>query len=166
MKNLFPVLCGVCLLASCVFEQPFEPEARLSLDPAVAGLWQEEVSDAERAPNRLLVLVHSDHEWLVQYPVGEADKTMFFRAWPIDLAGDRYVQIQLIGNGNGPVKPEDRKFHLLKLQAVEDSLAFMTLNADKLGKETNDTQSMRESFERVKAESGLFGDAVRFKRVE
>jgi hypothetical protein len=91
---------------------------------------------------------------------------MFFRAYPIDLAGGRYVQIQLIGNGNGPVKPADRKYHLLKLQAAEDSLAFMTLNADKLGKQTEGTRSMREAFERMKDEPDLFGDALRFKRVE
>ncbi|HSP43313.1 MAG TPA: hypothetical protein VLO11_10620 [Luteolibacter sp.] len=164
MKNLFPVVCGVCLLGSCVFEQPFEPEARLSADPAIAGLWREVVADVEREPNRLLVLAHSDHEWLVQYPVGEAENTMFFRACPIELAGGGYVQIQLIGNGKGPVKPKDRKYHLLKMNADGDALEIMTLNPDKLGKTPADTQSMREAFARVRDEPDLFGEALRFNR--
>jgi hypothetical protein len=166
MKNLFPLVCAVCLLGSCVFEHPFEPEARIPVDPGVAGLWQEEVADGKRAPHRLLVLVHSDREWLVQYPVGEADKTMFFRAWPIELAGGRYVQIQLIGTGNGPAKPADRKYHLLKMISTDALLEFMTLNAEKLGKFPGGTQSMRETFERVKDKPDLFGDAARFNRVE
>jgi len=165
MKYPVLVLCGIFFLNSCVFEQPFEPEARLTADPALAGLWQEDLADAKRAPNRLLVLAHSDHEWLVQYPVGEADKTMFFRAYPIDLAGGRYVQIQLIGTGKCPVKPADRKYHLFKINAMDGAMEVMTLNPKTLGEVPPDTQSMREAFERVKDQADLFGDAIRFKRL-
>ncbi len=164
MKTTAGACLAIFLLGSCVFDQPFEPEARLSIDPAIAGLWRQDMKDPERESNRLLVLPHSDREWLVQYPVAEADKTMFFRAYPIELAGGRYVQIQLIGTGDGPVKPADRKYHLLKMNAVGDTLEIMTLNAENLGKAANDTQTLGEAFARVKDEPELFGGALRFNR--
>lgn len=39
---------------------------------------------------------------------------MYFRAFAVDLDSQRYIQIQLIGTADGPVKPENRKYDLLK----------------------------------------------------
>ena len=161
MKSAMPVLMAVLFLNACVFEKPFEPEAKLPVDGRLLGRWEEVKSDKPVA-DRMLVLQHSDHEYLVQYPVG--DKSMFFRAYAIKLADEGYIQIQLIGTAEGAVKPEDRKYHLLKIALNQDELEIRTVRPDVLGKDLRDTESLRAAFTAHRNDAELFGDPVRFRR--
>ena len=163
MKHMLAATILALSLNSCVFDLPFEPSAKVAVDAALPGLWQETATDPQRQPNRLLVLKHSENEYLVQYPVGE--KTMFFRAFPIDLAGERYIQLQLIGSEKGPVKPADRKYHLMKTRIDGDMLEVLAIDPDVLGKDATSTQQLREAFTLKKEDPKLFGDPMRFRRL-
>lgn len=152
------------LLASCVFESPFEMTAKVPVDQALLGRWEEAASGGKSAGNRMLVLKHSENEYLVQYPDGE--KAMYFRAFAVDLAGQRCIQIQLIGTADGPVKPENRKYHLLKVAMNGDGLEIRTIKPEVLGKDLKDTESLRAAFSAHKDQKDLFGDPVMFRRMD
>lgn len=165
MKKTFTALLSVLALASCVFEEPFEPLAKVPVDEALTGLWEEVPKDSGSAPNRLLVLKHSANEYHAVYPVGE--KAMFFRAYAVDLSGERCIQIQLTGTADGPVKEKDRKHHLLKVETDGKSgMVMRTIRPETLGKDLKGGEAMREAFTRLKGDADLFGEPQRFKRIE
>jgi hypothetical protein len=164
MKSLISVLIAAFGLSACVFEAPFAPEAKLPVDGRLLGRWEEVGGSDKQAPSQMLVLQHSDHEYLVEYPVG--DKAMFFRAFAIELADERPIQIQLIGTADGAVKPEDRKYHLLKMALKHDELEIRTIKAEVLGKELRDTESLRAAFTAHKNDAELFDDPVLFRRLK
>jgi hypothetical protein len=164
MKSLMPVLIAAFFVSACVFEAPFAPEAKLPVDGRLLGRWEEVGTSDKQKAGRMLVLQHSDHEYLVQYPVGE--KAMFFRAYAIELAAERQIQIQLIGTADGAVKPEDRKYHLLRMELKDDELEIRTIKPEVLGKALRDTESLRAAFTAHKDDAGLFGDPVMFRRLQ
>jgi hypothetical protein len=162
MKALLLPVGLMLLLNSCVFESPFEATAKVPVDPALPGCWEEIQSDDKSAANRILVLQHSPNEYLVSYPEGK--KAMYFRAFAVDLGRQRCIQIQLIGTADGPVKPEDRKYHLLKAVLTDGELEIRTIKPEMLGKDLRDTASLRAAFINHKDEESLFGEPARFRR--
>ena len=147
-----------------MFDAPFEKEAGLPVDPALLGRWESLPADPKRASERMLVLQHSANEYLVEYPVGE--KAMFFRAFAVDLAGSRFIQAQWIGNAEGPVKPQDRKYHLLMVKVTGDTLEMRTINPEVLGNNLGDTARMKAAFAAHKDDARLFGEPENFRRIE
>jgi len=164
MKTLFAAVIAAFLSSSCVFEEPFEATAKLPVDHSLTGLWEESLEDAGREPNRLLVLMHSENEYVVQYPVGP--KAMFFRAFAVELEGSRFVQIQLTGTAEGPVKAADRKYHLLRVESGNEALSLQVIRPEALGKGLKGSQALREAFAAHKDDANLFGDPMRFRRVK
>jgi hypothetical protein len=163
MKTLFAAMIAAFLSCSCVFEEPFEPTAKLPVDDSLTGLWEEVLDDAGRVPNRLLVLKHSKNEYVVQYPMGP--KAMFFRAYAVELEGSRFMQIQLTGTAEGPVKAADRKYHLLRVEGGSEALSMQVIRPEALGKNLKGTQALREAFAVHRDDAGLFDDPMRFRRV-
>lgn len=164
MKTLFAAVVAAFLSSSCVFEEPFEPTAKLPVDDSLTGLWEEALDDAGRDPNRLLVLKHSENEYVVQYPVGT--KAMFFRAFAVELEGSPFVQIQLTGTADGPVKSADRKYHLLRVESGNEALTLQVIRPETLGKNLKGSQALREAFAAHKNDAGLFDDPMRFRKVK
>ena len=164
MKSLMPVLLVAFFLGSCVFEAPFEPIAKLPVDDRLTGRWEELDPKGKPAADRMLVLRHSDHEYLVQYPVG--DKAMFFRAFAIEVEDVRGIQIQLIGTAEGAVKPEDRKYHLVKVLVKEHEMEVQTIHPEVLGKVRQDTDSLRTALIAHKNDADLFDEPMKFRRVD
>ena len=168
MKSLLAAVIPLLLLNSCVFESPFETSAKIPTDEKLLGRW-EEVPDkpdaqSDTKPDRMLVLQHSANEYVVEYPVGA--KAMFFRAFAVQLEGKPYIQIQLLGTAEGPAKPEDRKYHLLKVAVDGDKVEMRTLDAAVLGKNPGDTAGMKAAFALHKDDPNLFGEVVKFRRVK
>lgn len=152
------------LLNSCVFESPFETEAKIPVDTALLGRWESIPADPKRAAQRMLVLQHSANEYLVEYPVGE--KAMFFRAFAVSLAGAEFIQIQLIGTAAGTVKPGDRKYHLLEVSVDGDALEMRTINPEVLGSDLGDSAQMKAAFIGHKNDPKLFSEPEKFRRIE
>jgi hypothetical protein len=162
MKSMIVSILALVLLNSCVFEDPFEAKALVPVDAALLGRWQEIKDKSAEPANGLLVLQHSENEYLVEYPVGE--KAMYFRAFLVELSGGRHVQIQLIGTADGPVEAQDRKYHLLKVAVDGDVMQLRTIDPAVLGEGLKGSQALRESFEARKDAPGLFEKPIRFKR--
>jgi hypothetical protein len=165
MKTMLLPVVLMILLASCVFESPFETTAKVPVDRSLLGRWEEAASNEKLVANHMLVLQHSENEYLVQYPEGE--KAMYFRAFAVELAGQCCIQIQLIGAADdGPVKPENRKYHLLKVALNRDEVEIRTIKPEMLGKDLRDTESLRAAFSTHKDQKDLFGNPVKFRRVK
>ncbi|MCX6868705.1 MAG: hypothetical protein NTV46_21380 [Verrucomicrobia bacterium] len=164
MKPLLSAVMPLLLLNSCVFESPFEAVARIPTDPRLLGRWEEVRDKPEAQPDRMLVLQHSANEYVVEYPVGA--KAMFFRAYTVQLEAKPYIQIQLLGTAEGPAKPADRKYHLLKVSVDGDAVEMRTLDAEVLGKNPGDQAHLKAAFAKHKDDLKLFGDPVIFRRMK
>lgn len=162
MKTLLASIVLTLFLSSCVFEAPFSAKAEIPINSKLLGRWESVPDAADAKPERLLVLQHSDNEYVVAYPLG--DKSMAFRAFPVNLEGAEYVQLQLIGTVDGPVKPEDRKFHLLKLKLDGDQLSIQTLNPNVIGKDHKSTADLLAAFKAHKDDPTLFDEPSAFRR--
>ena len=165
MKTLLTAAFSLFLLNSCVFEFPFEPVAKFPVEPGLLGRWEQiqEESDGS-SPNRMLVLQNAPNDYVVEYPIGE--KAMFFRAFIVELEGAEYIQIQLIGNQQDTVKPEDRKFHLLKVALSEDRMEMSTIDPEVLGKDVGDSTRMKAALAAHKDDPGLFEKPDKFRRIK
>jgi hypothetical protein len=98
----------------------------------------------------------------VQYPEGE--KAMCFRAFAVDLARQRCIQIQLIGTADGSVKPENRKYHMLKVALDKDELEIRTIRRFWARIQTERMRS--GTLATHKDQADLFGDPMVFRRNE
>jgi len=166
MKMFVPAMAALLVLSSCIFKEPFEATAKIPVDQALLGRW-EGTTDNDKP--RMLVLQHSANEYSVKYAVDNpaGEKALFFRAYPIELEGGRYIQTQLIGTAEGPVKPEDRKFSLLKVKQSGDSLEILTIYGSVLGvREDGDTAALRAAFAKHRDDPKLFRDPGTFKRIK
>lgn len=148
------------LLASCVFEEPFEPQANIPVDAKLLGCWAE--ADAKGA-KRMLVLQHSANEYLVHYPQDEDG--MYFRAYAVELEGRNFIQIQLIGTADQPATGKERRYHLFEAKREGESLGLRALNTDLLGKDLKTTAELRKAFAAHKEDPNLFGETTTFKRL-
>lgn len=164
MKTLLTAALSLFLLNSCIFESPFETVAKFPAEPGLLGRWEEIQETPDGSPNRMLVLQNAPNDYVVEYPIGE--KAMFFRAFAVELAGAKYIQVQLIGNQENTVKAEDRKFHLLKVSTSESGLEMRTLDPKVLGEGLSDTTRMIAAFAKQKDDPGLFDKPAKFKRIK
>jgi hypothetical protein len=164
MKTLSVLALSVFLLNSCVFEFPFENDAKFPVEEGVLGRWEEVKDKTDGAPDRMLVLQNSPNEYVIEYPVG--GKAMYFRAFAVELEGAEYMQIQLTGTAEGAAKPADRKYHLLKVRLDGDSLEMRTIRAELLGKDIKDSAGMKAAFKAHKDDADLFAEAVKFSRIK
>ena len=53
----------------------------------------------------MMILKYSDTEYLVHYSTKEG---LYYRAYPINVGGVPCVQIQVIGNGEGPIGENEK----------------------------------------------------------
>ncbi|MEX1114106.1 MAG: hypothetical protein WEB53_02580 [Akkermansiaceae bacterium] len=162
MKALLFAVISVLLLNSCGFEQPFGAEAKLPVESNWLGVWDQVPDKSNEAAHRMLVIQHSANQCIVQYPVG--GNAMFFRARAISWARADFVQIQLIGTAKAPAKPEDRKYHLLKIGLTSETLEIRTINPDLLGKNLKDSTAMKVAFTDHQEDPELFACPIIFRR--
>lgn len=165
MKTLLRTLACLAmsfLLGSCVFDEPFDPQAKIPVDAKLLGRWEE--ADAKGA-KRMMVLQHSANEYLVHYPQDEDG--MYFRAYAVELEGRNFIQIQLIGSTDQAAAPDERKYHLCEIKLEGDTLGLRTLDADLLGKDKDlsTTADLRKAFAAHKDDPGLFSGSTTFKRL-
>lgn len=163
MKTLLCAGISLFFLNSCLFEAPFVETAGIRTDEALLGRWEEVPEDKSAEASRMLVLQHGPNEYVVQYPVGE--DALFFRAFAVELAGENHFQVQLIGNAEATVKPEDRKYHLLKAGVEGDVMEIRTINPDLLGKGLADSAAMKAAFTTHKDNPKLWGKPAKFQRI-
>lgn len=163
MKTLLAAIAPLFLIG-CVFESPFETKAQIAVNPALLGRWENVVDNPKLEAEHMLVMQHSENEYVVEYPTGS--KAMYFRAYAVNLSGADYIQIQLIGTAKISVKPGDRKYHLLQVKVDDDSLEIRTIKPEVLGKDLADTDRMKAAFAAHKDDPKLFDEPMTFRRIK
>lgn len=167
MKHLtWFVIVAILVMGGCDYPFPLTEEHNISIDPSVLGHW-EEVPQGGKAPDpneRMLIFKYTDTEYLVHYPTGKGG--MYFRGYPIKIEGVSCVQIQLIGDVDGDVKKEDRKYQVVSYALSKGELEIRTLNTDLVDKDLQDSAKLRQAFLKNKDNKELFKDPGKFRRIK
>lgn len=168
MKPAIMLVIAVALalsFAGCQYLAPLSEEHNIAIDPSVVGLW-EEVPEGDKPSDpddRMLILKYSDTEYLVHYPTKKDE--MYYRAYPVKVAGLNCVQIQLIGTAEGDITRGDRKYQVVTYSMSKGELEIKTMNTDLIDKNLRDTGSIREAFLNNKDNRDLFRNPGKFRRV-
>ena len=155
----------IVLLVGCEYESALVEEARISIDPAVIGLWEPLADPGQKAPKdeRMMVLKYSDTEYLIHYPV-EKDG-WYYRGYAITLGGVACVQLQVIGTDTGPPKDSERAlFHVFSYRLTDGQLVIRTINTDLVSDDLKDTEALKRAFLKHKDDKDLFINPVKFKK--
>jgi hypothetical protein len=166
MRTWTPILALVLvLLSGCVYKAAVTTNHTIPVNPAVLGMWQavpEPGKDLD-ADERMLVLKYSDTEYMVRYPSGK--DAMFFRGYPIKVGNLQCVQIQLLGEKDQPVNDEDRKYQVVAYKLADGVLELRTLNADLISDKLATSADLLKAIKANIANSDLFKDPGKFKKV-
>lgn len=165
MKMLYAFLIAATLaLAGCEYTAPLNDEHEIDISPNVLGHWQENSTNESDSPDQMIILRASDTEYLVHYIVG-AD-SMYFRAYPINIAGIDCVQLELIGDAKGnPGQAQAKRYHVVRYELVDEQLVISTLNTAIVSTELDSMRKLRRAFSENKNNLDLFHDPGRFSKV-
>ncbi|MBU1181395.1 MAG: hypothetical protein ABIJ52_02755 [Pseudomonadota bacterium] len=163
-KVLFIVALAFSVFAGCEYESPLTNEHNIPVDSAVLGLWETVQDNSETAGSseKMLVLKYSDTEYLVHYPIG--DEAFYFRGYPIKIGNISCVQVQLIGDANGDIKKEERKYQVVSYELSNGELEIKTLNTDLVNKDLKESNKLRKAFMKNRGNVELFQNPVKFVR--
>lgn len=167
-KSIVSVMASVLLAAvfgGCNYESPFvEAEDAKSIDAALLGVWQSvPAEDAKEGETHVaLILKSTESMYMIQYPV-RTDDTMYFLGTNVEIAGNPYLQVQLVGTERGPVKDADRKYGLLRYSVDGDDLELRMLNNETVA-DTGGTEALVQAFTDKKDDPALFRAAIKFRR--
>lgn len=163
-KVLFIVALAFSVFAGCEYESPLTNEHNIPVDSEVLGLWETVQDNSETAGSseKMLVLKYSDTEYLVHYPIG--DEAFYFRGYPIKIGNISCVQVQLIGDANGDIKKEERKYQVVSYELSNGELEIKTLNTDLVNKDLKESNKLRKAFMKNRGNSELFQNPVKFVR--
>jgi len=148
-------------LAACTYDAPLETGSTIPIDPAVLGTWQA-VDPGNDEPETMVILPFSPHEYLVHYPARSEDG-MYFRAYPIKVAGVACVQLELLGTLKGRETGRAR-FQVANYRITDGRLEIRTLNEALVSDELSGTEALRAAFTAKASEAELFTNPGVFTR--
>ena len=154
----------IFMIAGCEYETSLTDEHKIPVSKAVFGLWEAvpEKDGGSDPKERLMVLKYTDTEYLVHYPTGS--EGFYFRGYPIRIGGVSCVQIRLIGDSNGDIKPGERKYQVVSYKFINDELEIKMLNTDLVDKNIKDRNKLKTAFLKNKNKEELFINPVRFRK--
>jgi hypothetical protein len=162
-KTAWILFLGIFLLAACEFDVPLTTEHVIPINQAVLGSW-ELVPEENDSPASMKIMEFSDTEYLVHYVENELE--LFFRAYAINVDGLDAIQLEAIGDEDGPVdKNHDDRYMVASYRIVDGKLETRTLNTELVSKELSDSALLRAAFIEHKENPELFNDPGFFKRV-
>jgi hypothetical protein len=159
-------LVAALTLPGCRYEAPLTRDHKIPIDPALLGLWEEMPNEDEesKTPDRMLVFRYSPTEYLVHYPLGEGG--FYFRAYPIEVADTKCVQLEIIGTESGSSEETERKlFDVVTYRLAGSTLEVRTLNSALVTDDLATTDGLARAFRAHRNEKELFTEPGRFRRV-
>lgn len=165
-RRIIPLSLLLVALAACTFDHPLAPDDELAIDPAVLGRWdlREAPDETSRVDEALVILRYSATEYLVEAIDG--DSSQYFRAWPAEIAGKRFVQLELLGSEHAAQAPDGPDRYAVVAYRVEgDSLVVSGLNTRLVDAELDSTAALRAAFEAHADAPDLFAEPDRYQRV-
>ncbi|MDP0496953.1 MAG: hypothetical protein Q7Q73_12190 [Verrucomicrobiota bacterium JB024] len=146
LHNPLPALVGLALallLGGCVYEVPLTEEASVPIDPALLGTWTLTETDNPAKTLTVVITRLSDTEYVVATTT-YAEKIQCYRAWPVELDGVRYLQLQLLYDGNPDLPAQIYLVGQLSLDGDQLALSLLTLKRHDTSSE-DFRQALREN---------------------
>jgi hypothetical protein len=168
MKSVatFLVVAGL-FLAGCKYDAPLTTEHSIPVDLSVLGLWEPipEKGGQSASDERMMILKYSDTEYLIHYPAGEDG--LYFRGYAINIGGISCVQLQIVGNEDGPLRRDEKDiFHVASYVVEDGELHVRMLNTDLVSDELKESEALRKAFLKHKDNKNLFANPGKFRRVK
>jgi hypothetical protein len=164
MKQMMIVLAlAVLVLSACLYEAPFTTEHSIAIDAAVLGLWEPE-ENAPEDEETLMILKYSDTEYLI-HSFDAKDSQGYFRGYPIKIGEISCVQLQIIGDENGPPRNDiTGLFSAISLELTDRGLEIKSLNSELVHPELKTTEELRAAFLTHTGNKDLFKDPAVFRK--
>lgn len=159
-------LAATLMLTACNFKVPASDRASGPVDPALIGVWESQPDkDSQDAPVRAVIYRWNDQEYFIHYGAGAKDG-LYYRAWAVEPAGVRLLQLQCLGNSAGQ-KVEERPYQLAKISLKDDTLEVRLINDGTVGKDHATSAALVKAIEEKKNDPKLFSDEpAKFVRVK
>lgn len=171
-SHLVTVFILVFLLAGCRYEVPLAPLSGLQLNHSVLGHWQQVSApgDNDKANKRVTIARYTDDQYFLSYQT--QNKDLYFRGYPIEVDGRRFVQIQFIGVSDGRLAAPLRRFDVLRYEVNAerngeqngDRLTVWNVNEELLPKDMDDSAMLKERFTARLDNEALFEKVGEFER--
>jgi hypothetical protein len=162
MRNL--LILAVCvLLVSCDYTVPLIETPQLAIDPLMVGLWER--TKADNQTERLLVLPLDAQQYMIAYPQGTSDVTMYARAYRVEVEGKRLIQIVWIGNASGNAPDDDRVYQVASYTIDREELTVSMLNTALIDKDVTTSAELISAIEQNIEDPNLFTDLMIFRRI-
>lgn len=151
---------GFLLVSGCDYTTPLVETPTLEMDPALAGLWQNQEKGNHE---KLLVLPLNKTEYLVVYPAG-TNESLFAKAslWQQDQLS--LVQLQWLGTGKGALPENERVFQFLAYNLEQNNLSISLLNPDIVSRDLKTPADLTEAILKHKNSAKFFRKALEFKK--
>ena len=166
MKKFLPFLCVLLLsVAACEYQEPLSEKQNISVDPALLGLWEPVPEKDEQKPSGewILALKYSDTEYMIHYQT--RTESMYFRAYPIKVGDISCMQLELIGNGDGPAAKGEPAFQAASVTLSGDEATIRMMNTSVVASKLRGP-ALREAFLKNAKNPDLFREPVKFRRVK
>jgi hypothetical protein len=166
MNKFLPFLCLFLLcVAACEYQEPLSEKQNISVDPALLGLWEPVPEENETKPSGewIVALKYSDTEYMIHYQT--RTESMYFRAYPIKVGDLSCMQLELIGNGDGPVEKGEPAFQAASVTLSGDEATIRMMNTSVVASKLRGP-ALREAFLKNAKNPDLFRDPVKFRRVK
>lgn len=162
MKTIALCILGL-VLAGCEYTVPLVATPELKLDPAVTGVWEQDVPDGKKG--RLLVLPLGETEYLVSFPAETAD-ALFARACLVKVGEQTLVQLRWFGTARGNLPEDGRVYQYVAYSATEGTLSMRFLNQDIVPKDIPTTEGLLQAIAANMDHPDLFRDPMMFQQVK
>ena len=164
----FSILAAVftLILAACTYDAPITEEHSIPIDQALLGLWEPLPRD-DQGPGdmeQLLVLKFSDTEYQIINIDG--DSVTYFRGYAIEVEGVPAVQLEFLGDDDGPVdETAEKRYSVASYQLVNGELEVSFLNTDLVDEDLETSEAIRQAFVAHKDDKDLFTNPVMFRKI-
>lgn len=170
MRQAVLHILGVAFLAllfvGCNYDVPLVIEVALPVDSALLGTWETIPDETKPSEERYeaLVLQLTNKEYMIHFP-RQLEGALYFRGCGVEIAGERYLQTQLIGSNEGPVQFSDRKCDLIRYSLKGDTLEIALLNPAVVSNKLKGVEALWKEFLAKADHPERFGKPMRFRRL-
>ena len=153
------------LLTACTYDAPLAPEAILPIDRALLGTWEVLPNEGDE-PSAETVVVREDGENRYKIEHRDGDSVIYFDAWPGEIEGVRFLQLEVTGDDDGPAEPgEPDLYSVIDYRFDGDDIIMRSLNTEFVDHELGDTAALREAFIKHRDNPELFIEPGRLRRL-
>ena len=135
------------------YKEPFVKEDKISISPELIGLWKEKKKNQY---NEIVILKFSDTEYLIHQITDKG--TLYYRGYPINIAGIPFIQLQTIGLKKTSLKmsPYPTPYLAISYKLANDELEMKMINPKLIPPELSTTLDLKKTFLKHQKNKELF----------